>query len=793
MLRRLSGKNGDFLRRQASGTPLAECSVDCVLRNDPCGASSTHIQRTKDPAMFTQGAAPFTKLVLRTLLSTATAMSALCVTGAAWADEAGNAEAEADSNTIIVTAQKREQSVKDVAGSVVALGGDDLRDKLITRASDISRFVPSFNADPSLGNLTPRWYLRGIGNSVPGNGQTSPIGIYQDEVYLGIPVAQGFPIYDLERVEALAGPQGTLWGKNTTAGAVNFISRKPSFDASGYARAEYGSYDSTLLEGAYGGPISDKIAVRIAAHYRDNDGFAKNNHDGSPTAKDREAAVRFSLLAKPTDTTTALLRVSYRDYKNTGDILYQGLKTLDNARQPVPQGYRNNSSSGFSGQDLRQRTIQLNLDQEIGDLNLTSITAYYDIDHRGIVGTQVNHEGTHTFTDLDAKVFNQELRLASPDSGALRWIVGANYYRETLDSEAATVVLPNNVGLATSYTNTQFKQVNNSYGLFANLTYELTDRLEVQVGGRYTWEGKDIRLETIGSAAGSGAFTFLDQGSFWSRDSVTGPGIARRAFQDDKQNWRAFTYDATLRYKVSDTLNAYARYAKGFRSGGFNPGATLQTQVAVVDPEYVKTYEAGLKGEWFGGRLTGTLAAFYNDYSNIQVTVIQLPLSQLSNAGAGWSKGIEGVLSVKPVRGLNLTGTLGLLDTKYTKFPDCKAGVDCSGNQFVRAPHVSASISGDYTIDVGGDSAIVLDTNWSYRSHLYFNAGTQASPLDQGPKWLGNASVSYKLPNDIKLSVFARNVTNSHAASTVIPSAAFGFIKYIVEPRVWGGAISVDF
>jgi iron complex outermembrane receptor protein len=749
--------------------------------------------------MTNRGTSTRSRRALRGLLISGTAASLFCLASTAQAEGAAEAAADAaDSNTIVVTAQKREQSVKDVAASVVALSGDDLRDKLIQRASDISRFVPSFNADNSLGNLTPRWYLRGIGNSVPGNGQTSPIGIYQDEVYIGIPVAQGFPIYDLERVEALSGPQGTLWGKNTTAGAVNFLSRKPSFEAGGYARAEYGNYDSTLLEGAWGGPISDKIAVRVAAHFRDNDGFAKNNRDGSPLAKDREAAVRFSLLAKPTDTLTALLRVSYRDYKNTGDILYQGLNPRDNAGVPIPQDYRQNSSFGYSGQDLRHRQVQLNLDQEIGDLNLTSITAYYDIDHRGIVGTQVNHEGTHTFTELDAKVFNQELRLASPDSGAFRWIVGAHYFRETLNSQSATVVLPNTVGLATSFTNTQFRQINNSYGLFANLTYELADRLELVLGGRYTWEDKKIALNTVGSAAGGPGFTFVDQGNFWLRSSVTGPGILSRATQNDKRNWRAFTYDATLRYAVTDELNAYARYAKGFRSGGFNPGATLQTQVAVVNPEYVRTYEVGLKGEWLGGKLTANLAAFYNDYTNIQVTVIQLPLSQLQNAGAGWSKGIEAVVSARPVRGLNITGTLGLLNTKYTSIPNCRApgsplGTNCSGNQFVRAPHVSGSISADYTIDLGGDHALILDSNWSYRSKLFFNAGTQTAPLLQGPQWLGNASISYKLPNDLKFSVFARNVTNSHAASTIIPSAALGFVKYIIEPRVWGGAVSVNF
>jgi len=722
------------------------------------------------------------------------ASTALVILSAGSAAHAQTAAAERQpGEAIVVTAQKREQSLQDVPASVVALGGDRLQDSLITRASDISRFVPSFNADPSVGNLTPRWYLRGIGNSVPGNGQTSPVGIYQDEVYVGIPVAQAFPIFDLERVEALSGPQGTLWGKNTTAGAVNFISRKPSFDSSGYARAEYGSYDSVLLEGAWGGPISDTVAVRAAAHFTDNDGYATNQRDGSPIAKNREAAARFQILARPTDNFTALLKAQYRDYKNVGDIAWEGVNPNDTVGNPAPKGYKNQSSVGESGQDLRQRGIQLNLDWDFGGAALTSISAYNDFDHRSVLGTQVAREGTHTYSGLDAKIFNQELRLASTGNDRLKWIVGGHYYRETLDSEAVTAVLPNNVGLAPAYTNTQFDQVNNSYGLFANLTWEATDRLELILGARQTWEDKTIDLETLGTAAGSGAITFLDQGKFWARTSVEGPGLGIRAVQDEKENWSAFTYDLTATYAATDDLRFYARYAKGFRSGGFNPGATLQTQVATVDPEYVNSYEVGLKSEWFDGRLTANLAAFYNDYKDIQVTVIQLPLSQLSNAGKGWSKGVEAVVSARPFDSLRLWGTLGLLDTEYTEFPNCRAGVDCSGNQFVRAPHVSASISGEYTLDLGNDHSLIFDTNWSHRSHLYFNAGTQAPPLEQGPKWLGNASISYRLPNDIKLSVFARNVTNSDAASTIIPSATFGFIKYFIEPRVIGGAVSVNF
>ena len=711
------------------------------------------------------------------------------------ADSLKEVQAKGGDETIIVTAQKRAESTQRVPSSLVAITGERLRNSLITRANDVSRFVPNFNGDDASGNATPRWYLRGIGNSVPGNGQTSPLGVYQDEVYIGPILAQAFPLYDLERVEVLSGPQGTLWGKNTTAGAINFISRKPSLThAGGYARSEYGSFNRRLLEVAGGTPLSDKVAIRGSGYYVDDDGLATNHYNGSKINRNREINGRFQVLAKPTDNFTALLKLEYRDYHNEGDTLYSGLLPTDTAHIPAPKGYDNQSSVGYSGTNLTHKSAQLNLDWALGRYTLTSINAIDGYDSQSILGTQVAHEGTHTYSKLSEYTIFNDLRLVSPGSDRFHWIVGANYYHERMTSDAATVGLPNNVGLATSYTDTFFRQTDSSYALYANAAFNITKRLTLTGGIRQTWEDKAINLNAYGYTAGAGALSFADLNNFWLRNGVSGPGLHTTAVQNAKRGWDALTYDVTLTYSFIDNARAYFRYAKGFRSGGFNTGASTQSQLAIVNPEYIRAYEVGLKSEWFHGKLTANLAAFLNDYTDIQVTVIQLPLSQLTNAGQGWSKGIEGAFQYHPIKPLRLYGTVGLLDTRYTDFPNCKSGVSCSGNQFVRAPHVSASWTVEYTHEFGNGDHLIFESNWSYRSHYYFNAGTQTAPLEQNPFVIGNASLSYRLANPrVKFTVWTRNITDSHAASTVIPSNNFGYLKYYIDPRMVGGGISGEF
>lgn len=723
------------------------------------------------------------------------ASAAEVATTAAAAPAEAFASPEADPNAIaevVVTAEKREQSIQSVPASIVAIGGAQLRNLQINRANDISRFVPNFNGDPASGNTNPRWYLRGIGNSVPGNGQTSPLGVYEDEVYIGLPIAQAPPLFDLQRVEVLSGPQGTLFGKNTTAGAINFITAKPTFDPSGYVRAEYGSYNTSLLEGAYGGPITDKLAFRVAGVFQDNDGFATNHHDGSKIGKNRDADVRGELLWKPADNFTALLKVGYRNYYNSGINIYQGLNAKDTASVVEPQGDTNQSSYGASTINLEERNVQLNLDWRLGRYTLTSISAANFYESTNPTGTNVDHEGTNTYSSLGAHTYSQEIRLASPASDRLNWIVGGNYYYEHQNSDATTAVLPNTVNLAQSYSDTQFRQVTNSYAVFGSATWKITDRLNLTVGLRETVEQKGINLNTLAST-GATTFSYLDTTTFWSRSSVAGSGLATVATQDAHKSWNALTYDASLDYRLIDNARVYVRYADGFRSGGFNPGASTQATVSVINPEYVKTYEGGLKTQWFSGRLVANLTAFYNDYKDIQVTVIQLPLSQITNAGAGWSKGVESVIQATPFNNLHLGGTLGLLDTRYTDFPNCKANISCTGNQFVRAPHVSLSLNGDYTVKFANGSDIGIENDWSYRSHLYFNAGTQTAPLEQGPEWYGNAKLFYDTPSKIKIYAWVRNITDSHAASTIIPSATLGYVKFIIDPRVAGVGASYAF
>lgn len=709
--------------------------------------------------------------------------------------EAANTASSGGVETVEVTALKRKENIQDVPATVTVVGGDKIKDDGLTQANQVANFVPNFNGDAATGHQNPRWYLRGLGNSVPGNGQTSPVGVYVDEVYIGIPAAQDFPLFDLERVEVLSGPQGTLWGRNTTGGALNFISRKPDFDGpSGYARGEYGDYGSSLLEGAYGAALSDTLAVRIAASTIKDDGFGYNPHDGSRIAQNEDTGVRLQGLYRPNEDFSLLVNAHYRRGDDTGDYA-AGLSPLDAAGQPVSLDPTRQSSYGVSGSYIEQRGVSANANWQIGDLNLVSISALDDYKNNYLNGTDVNHEGTHQRWNLAGREVSEELRLSSPSTDRFNWIFGAYTSYEELNSDTDTAVLPNTVGLHTTYASTQFVQDDRSYAAFANASYNITAALKISGGVRETVEEKSINLNSWGTNATTpGVFTFLDQGSWWSRDSVTGPGLSTQAVQDTAKTWNAFTYDVSPQYDIADNLHSYVRVSRGFRSGGFNPGATTQTSVATVDPEYVTSYEGGLKTDWFDHRLRLDGDYFYNNYSNIQVTVIQLPLSQLRNAGKGWSQGFEASFSALPIENLSLSGTLGLLSTKYSDFPNCKpGGISCSGNQFVRSPHLSAHVDGQYTVPLEDGSRIVLDTDWSYRTSEFFNAGTQTAPLLQGPVLTGDATLSYYTPNNVKLYVYSRNITDASYATTIIPSATLGYQKNFSLPRLVGAGIDIPF
>lgn len=738
----------------------------------------------------------------RTALSIAVALGGLPAL-AALADDtpAPNTSSTVDTtgstlSKVVVTAQKREETVQEVPASISVLSGDKIRDTSLQSANEVTRFIPNASAGTTEGHGRPRWWIRGLGTGDQGANTVSPVGIYVDDVYIANISATGFPLFDQERVEVLRGPQGTLWGKNTTAGAINFISRKPTFERSGYAKASYGNYDDRVLEGAISDAlVADRLAARLSFRHQGRDGYNENIADSNDRGALEDDAARLQFLAYINDDLEANLNLHARSYHDTG-----GYSTVSYGLRPDGSnrfGYRIDPKQGKVNYNAKyevqidQVGTNLSLNWQLGDLTLTSISAFEHFTRDGFSDADnTPQELQRSYAYADSQQWSQELRLASPREDRLNWVVGLHYFNEDLDSRNASAAL-NNPFIPRYYNNLSYNQGTESYAVFGSSTFRFTEDFSVTAGLRWTRETKDIDLRRVQNQ-GQANFSNPD---WWKPGSVSSALVAN-AVQDERNTWSDWTYDLTPEYQISDNARVYLRYAYGFRSGGYNTGATSQETVATVNPEYLTSYELGVKSEWLDGRLNANAALFYYDYEDIQLNIVSAvnnqTVSRLANGAEGEAYGAEFELEAVPVQNLHLNFALGLLHTEFTDYTS--GNNDYSGNKFVRAPNVSAVIGADYRIPLQVGGALVLATDWNTRSRQYFFSNDQSQNMRTGGYTLGNARITYELPGDTtQVSAYVSNLTDKEYRNHTLPGGFQTAGVMFGDPRTFGVSVTTEF
>ena len=404
-------------------------------------------------------------LVKHVSIALAFGTAALLHSGVTLADEAVAAQAamaEANSDatkaapeaaalpSVTVTAQKREENVQSVATAISTLDGKELTDDGIGRsASEILNYVPNASA-ATMQHSRPRWWIRGVGAGQQQWDLANPVGFYLDDVYISNASATGFPLFDLDRVEVLRGPQGTLWGKNTTGGAIDVLSKKPSFNDSktdDYLKVDYGSYNDHILEGAVGGTIIDeRLAGRISFHDEDQGGIRKDLFTGNKDGAFNDGAIRGQLLAQLTPNLDALLNVHYRKYTTDGAITttasYAANGVFRNGYIPSP-GYTDVSTNAPNHSDTTQDGASLKLNWQLGKLALTSVTGFEGFESEALAdGDNTPLEISRSHTYGTSKQWSQEFRLASPREDRWNWLSGVHLFREDIDYNAAGAQLP---------------------------------------------------------------------------------------------------------------------------------------------------------------------------------------------------------------------------------------------------------------------------------------------------------------------------------------------------------------
>ncbi len=735
------------------------------------------------------------------LIALAFAAGAAHGQAAAPADAASSAEA-GKLQTVTVTAERITEDVKTVPISVSTIGGEAL-DVLNSGGEDLralSGRVPSLNIESSFGRAFPRFYIRGYGNTDFHLNASQPVSLIYDDVVQENPILKGFPMFDVNQVEVLAGPQGTLFGRNTPAGVVKFDSVAPSRIANGYLNASYGSFNTANLEGAYGMPLGPDWAIRGSMLAQHRNGWVTNTAPGAGPAKlegyDDEAG-RLQLLYKPSGTFSALFNVHTRALEGTArlfraNIIKPGTNDLVDGFDPyqISIDGKNSQTVDTDGASMK---LRWNLG---GDNVLSSITGWEhvhafsrgDVDGGyGAVYDQPMGPGTIPFADETSDALSghqqlsQEFRLEHGGAGPLTWQGGLYLYHEKY--RIMSVAYDTLFGGPDSEVDAT--QTNTAWAAFGSVGYALTDKFKLRGGLRYTRDRKSLDTIPI------------------TDTSVNDAAGLAKSTSDSRTNW-----DLSGTYAVTPDANVYARVATGFRASSIFPASDFG-YLTYAKPETTTSYEAGVKADLFDHRARVSADVFHYDVKDQQLSAVggASNATQLVSAKKVIGQGVEVNLDayVLPTLLVTLNGSYN-----FTKIKDPNLAVapcaTCTvtnpagpvpgtvlinGNPLPQAPKYVANVTARYGIPMADGGEYFVYTDWSYRSRVNFflyeskeftGKAMTIGGLRGGYDWDGGK---------YEVAVFARNITNQIRVTGGIDfNNLTGFIN---DPRTVGVQFKATF
>ncbi|RYY28741.1 MAG: TonB-dependent receptor [Sphingomonadales bacterium] len=744
-------------------------------------------------------------------------------------DSGAGTEAVAADGDIVVTALKREQAVNSVPMSITAVTGDALIQLGVTDLLSLQKVVPGFfTQDSSYG--TPVYYLRGVGFYEQSAIVKSPVGVYIDEVPLPYPVMSAGASFDLERVEVLKGPQGTLFGANATGGAINYVAAKPTRDFQAKINGSYGRFDIARLGGSISGPLSDTLAARVSLQHESGGDWQTSLTRPDDTIGARNFTQgRFQLLWEPGDAFSAHFTASgFTDRSDTQQAQFVGAfaQTPTTVLAPglltYPIADRGREADWNARFPLKKDNslyqLALRADADLtDDITLTSISAYskYKQD-QGLDadGTDLTIVGLHVTGDLES--YNQELRLAGTLGSAGQWVVGGNYEKSNAFENNL-----NDVGLST--TSRTFRALGlpdinlvsfegwsrfESYAIFGNLDYDLGDLVTVHLGGRYT--DTDLDFEGCTRTLGNNSFgigvarllgiTAPAVGS--CATLVTTPtglnfGLARKSLPEDNFSWRI-----GIDFKPAANQLIYANVSRGYKSGAFSSLAgSAEGQYVPAVQEELTAYEVGFKSALADRRVQLNGAFFYYDYKDKQLRGrTQVPvfnfLEALINIPKSRVQGAELQLTATPVDGLKITAGGVYVDTKitanYSNFTQFGQLASFKARNFPYTPKWQLNADVAYDFAVNGDLDAYVGAGITHRSSTsgdfvpdprvaidaYTLLDLRAGIEDANGKW--------------RIGLYGRNITNEYYWTTATRRSD-AIVRFAGMPATYGIDFSVSF
>jgi len=726
-----------------------------------------------------------------------------------------NADKEAGLEKITVTAQKRTQSIQDVPISIATLSGEQF-ENIFSGGEDILALavrVPGLYAESSNGRVAPRFYIRGLGNTDFDLAASQPVSIIMDDVVKENVILKSFPLFDIQQVEVIRGPQGTLFGRNTTAGIIKFDSVKPTADFDAYGKMSIASFGTVNIEGAVGGGLTDNLAGRFSFLSQQRDDYIDNAFSGEDDIIGGydELAWRAQLLFTPIDDLALLLNVHGRELEGTASIFRANVftKGSNNLNQNYDREtvfYDGNLlGNGFDNnpQEYENIGFSLKADYDLGELTFTSITANEEAegfslgDVDGGAGSgDTGLPGFIPFTAVtqdkmdDLEQFTQEFRIASNYTDAFNWQVGAFYY----DSSFNVTSIDGFFGATTVF------HENKTWAVFGQSTYDLSDKLTITGGLRYTYDEKSL---TVGDQNVNGFALVINAASIQDYNPIN---------VDDDQ----VGYEISANYKLDDNSSVFARYANGFRAQSIQArDVAFEGAPSVAEAETISSVEFGIKSDMLDNSLRLNAAVFYYTVDDMQFSAIGGGANNVAliNADKGSAYGFEIDATYVVNDNLVLTGGYSYNNTEIeddglSVFPcgssvafgpnctvtdpmtgDNRAFID--GNPFPQAPETIFNFTVRYSIPMGDDGEFFAYTDWAFQGEtnlfLYESVEFQTDNNVEGGLRIGYENFA----QNYTVALFARNLTDEDNVKGAID---FNNLTGIInEPRVIGVEGKISF
>jgi iron complex outermembrane recepter protein len=682
---------------------------------------------------------------------------------------------------IVVTAQKRAESVQDVAASISAVSGTQLDERGITDVESLALAVPGMHFSQAGSNT--RITVRGIGSEQTTVTGDPGVAFHIDGVYQTRASAGSALFYDLDRVEVLRGPQGTLYGRNATGGSVNLISNRPTQEFEGNVELQLGDYDHQRVRGVVNTPlIDDKLAMRISGQHESRDGYYENLTPGADDLEDRDSLnLRTQFLYTPTETLDILLSMNYSNDKGAGDG-YKMLGDYPGAGKPIDGFYSSATpnpsdpwevrTNGNERRDNKRKGASVTVDWDLGSVALKSISAWQknavdtfadgDFSDVEIINENTFQENTQ---------YSQELQLSSVDAGDWEWVAGLYWLEEENDVDywlndngtgLSSMLYPNipalgplagqpifptvDVGLSDpAYFGNKSNVEGKSLGAFGQVSYHINEDVKLTGGLRYSKDEKEASI---------------------TRKEFKSSTMTSFKKQDD---WSSVTWKLGADWQVAEDSLLYATVSTGFKSGGF-----LQVEDAdSYDEEEILAWEIGSKNRFYDNRLQANISAFYYEYTDMQLRTIRDLNSIVTNAGEAEIKGLEVELLARPLEGLDVGLALAWTDATFTDYfdDDPLDGVDelldLSGNDLARSPDFTANLNVAYTWQLPWGS-LTSSVNYYWSDEVYFSAYNRKDLDYQDSYHKTDVNVTFNSLDDVwYASLSVQNLENAEVASSI--------------------------